>query len=254
MILHEVITAERVAITYRVAGLGARSLAWFVDFGLLLVLIFAGSCLGGVLDIGRRGAGMALGAVILFALMWGYFLLFEWLWHGQTPGKHLLGIRVITRQGTGVSFLQSAVRNILRVADGLPVPMVLYALGFGIAASNRESRRLGDFAADTLVVYVDSRAKPIQAVEEGRGEADRAWRAQVRQRLNQLSREQKQTLLDLTLRRNQLNVEERTRLFRATGEYFQSRMQLVPERYQSAEKFVLALAAEVGKQGFADEG
>src|SRR5262249_11958733 len=153
----------------------------------------------GVLDAGRPGVGFAVFRVWLFAEMWGYFLFFEWLWHGQTPGKWLLGLRVISQEGTGVSFLQSAVRNILRVADGLPLPFLLYGMGFAAAACNRENRRLGDLAAGTLVVHVERRSRPLRAVGEAGGEVDRAWRAQVRQRLGQLDRQQKQALLDLCL-------------------------------------------------------
>jgi uncharacterized RDD family membrane protein YckC len=246
MILHQVITTEKVPFSYRVAGMGSRLLAWLVDAGLLIVLWFAGVFLAVAAEIGRAGMGAAIYAMWLFALMWGYFLLFEWLWHGQTPGKRALGIRVITWEGTSLSFLQSAGRNILRFVDGLPLPFVLYGLGFAVAACNREQRRLGDLLAGTLVVHIDLKAKPIRVFQEGGGEADRVWRAQVRQRLSQLDREQKQAILDLCLRRDQLRVSDRAKLFRATAEYFQDRLSLAPEAYQSDEKFVLLLAAEIG--------
>jgi uncharacterized RDD family membrane protein YckC len=246
MILHEVLTTERVAFTYRVAGIGSRFLAWLVDAALLMVILFIGSCLGGVVEIGRGGLGGAVSLVTGFAVLFVYPIFFEWLWNGQTPGKHLLGIRVVTWQGTGMSFMQSALRNILRAADGLPIPFVLYTLGLAVALCNREQRRLGDLAAGTFVVHAERRARPIQALREASGEADRAWRAQVRQRLNQLERDQKQTILDLSLRRDQLRLSERARLFRATAQYFQDELGLAPEQYQSDEKFVLALAAEIG--------
>jgi uncharacterized RDD family membrane protein YckC len=249
MIVHEVVTTEKVAFTYRVAGIGSRFLAWLVDVGILLVLMFVGLCLGIVIDIGRAGLG---GVVILsarFVLMFGYFLLFEWLWNGQTLGKYVVGIRVVTWEGTSMSFMQSAIRNILRAADGLPFPFVLYGLGFAVAICNREQRRLGDLAAGTLVVHAERRARPIQALLETSGDADRAWRVQVRQRLNLLERDQKQTILDLCLRRDQLRLSERARLFRATAQYFQDELGLAPEQYQSDEKFVLALGSEIGALG-----
>jgi uncharacterized RDD family membrane protein YckC len=249
MILHEVLTTEKVPFTYRVAGVGSRFLAWLVDVGLLLVLMFLGLCLGLVVDIGRAGLGGAVILSVRFAVLFGYFILFEWLWSGQTLGKYVVGIRVVTGQGTSVSFLQSAARNILRVADGLPVPFVLYTLGFAVAVCNREQRRLGDLAAGTLVVHAERRARPIQSLQETSGETDRAWRVQVRQRLNQLGRDQKQTILDLCLRRDQLRLSERARLFRATAQYFQDELGLAPKQYQSDEKFVLALAAEIGTRG-----
>ncbi|HXG09314.1 MAG TPA: RDD family protein [Gemmataceae bacterium] len=249
MLLHEVITTEKVPFTYRVAGIGSRFLAWWCDLMILFGLLLVGNLFVSPLELGRTGVGMAVALLWQFALLWGYFVFFEWLWQGQTPGKRLLGIRVIDWGGTGVSFFQAAVRNILRAADGLPLPFFLYGLGFVVAACNREQRRLGDLAAGTLVVHVERKAQPIQALPEGRSEADRARQALLRQRLGQLDHAQKQTLLDLCLRRDQLRLAERTRLFRALAEYFQGRLDLAPAEYQSDEKFVLQLAAALTERG-----
>ena len=243
MILHEVITTEKVPFHYRVAGLGARFLAWLVDCGLIVLLWFVGVMLGSVLETGRQGLGEALMALWVFMLMWGYFLLFEWLWHGQTPGKRAAGIRVIQGRGTSISFYQAAVRNVLRVVDSLPA---LYGLGFVVAACNREHRRLGDLAAGTLVVHVERKAGPIRSLHDA-GAGDVGHDAPVRQRLAQLDRRQKQTILDLCLRRDQLRVEDRARLFHATAEHLQARLGVVPELLQSDEKFVLQLAAALGE-------
>jgi uncharacterized RDD family membrane protein YckC len=242
---HQVITTEKVPFSYRVAGLGSRFLAWLVDAGLIVILGTAGFCGGVVLERAREGMGLALIFLWIFILTWGYFLLFEWLWHGQTPGKRLLGVRVIQWQGTSVTFYQSAVRNVLRVVDSLPI---FYALGFCAAACNRESRRLGDIAAGTLVVHTERKAKPIEALPDATGQTNAIRQPLIRQRLAQLEREQKQTLLDLSLRRNQLSVRDRARLFRVAAEFLQERLDLAPEQYVSDEKFVLQLAAMLGEQ------
>lgn len=248
MILHEVVSTERVPFHYRVAGFGSRFLAWLIDLALFVLLMVAARFATLPLDVGRLGLGMAVFFVLQFLILWGYFLLFEWLWHGQTPGKRALGIRVIAVEGTAITFIQSAVRNVLRVADGLPLPPLLYGLGFAVAACNRESRRLGDLAAGTLVVHVEGKAKPIQALYDRADEAHRQREALVRQRLEQLDRQQKQTLLELCLRREQLRVADRARLFRATADYFKERLDLAPEEFQSDEKFVLQLAAVLGRR------
>jgi uncharacterized RDD family membrane protein YckC len=248
MILHEVISTEKVPFYYRVAGLGSRFLAWLIDLATMFLFQLAGSFYLLTLEEGRPGLGMAAMFVWQFLVVWGYSLGFEWLWHGQTPGKRALGIRVISLEGTSITFVQSAVRNVLRVADGLPLPPYLYGLGFAVAACNRESRRLGDLAAGTLVVHVEGKAKPIQALHDRSDEAYRRREAQVRQRLEQLDRQQKQTLLELCLRREQLRVADRARLFRATADYFKERLDLTPEEYQSDEMFVLQLAAAIGER------
>ena len=250
MILHQVLTTEKVPFSYRVAGLGSRTLAWLIDFALILVLWAAGALFSFPLELGREGLGAALMAVWIFAVYWGYFLLFEWLWNGQTLGKRALGVRVIQSKGTALTFYNSAVRNIVRFVDALPG---VYAVGFVVAACNRENRRLGDFAADTLVVHVEQRAAPIRALVDGRTAADKVRIGLWRQRLASLEREQKQTLLDLCLRRDQLRVAERTRLFRSAAQYFESRLELTPDEYESDEKFVLQLAAVLSEQGPQEE-
>jgi uncharacterized RDD family membrane protein YckC len=246
MILHQVLTTEKVPFSYRVAGMGSRFLAWLVDVSAIGLLGLMGVLLSAPLELGRAGLGHALVILWVWVLKEGYFLLFEWLWHGQTPGKRLLGIRVIRWRGTAISFYQAAVRNLLRVADALPA---FYALGFAVAALNREHRRLGDLAADTLVVHVDRRAPPVRALHDSAAETDPDRLALFRQRLVQLDREQKQTLLDLCLRREQLRVAERARLFQAAATFVRERLDLAPQPYESNEKFVLQLAAVLGERG-----
>jgi uncharacterized RDD family membrane protein YckC len=244
VIRHEVLTTEKVPFSYRVAGLGSRFLAWLIDLLAIVGLDFMGIIVGSILIIGRPGLGMALFIIWNFVVMYGYFLFFEWLWHGQTPGKYMLGIRVIQ------SFFHSAVRNLLRIADGLPIPLPLGPglLGFVVAACNREQRRLGDLYGDTIVVHVERKVRPLLALPDARSEADRQRLALLRQRLGQLDREQKQTLLDLCLRRDQLHVLERARLFQAAAHFVEKRLELVPEEYESAEKFVLQMAAVLGER------
>jgi uncharacterized RDD family membrane protein YckC len=245
MIVHQVVTTERVPFSYRVAGLGARFLAALVDVLVLVVLFFVGLVLGSVLELGARtGLGLTLFFFWQFALFWGYYLLFEWLWHGQTLGKRIVGIRVIRCNGTSLSFVQAGLRNLVRVVDLLPG---FYGVGFLAALCNREQRRLGDLAADTLVVHVERRAPPIQAVLDA--EADAARLAQWRQRLGRLDRSQRQTLLDLCLRRDQLRVAERAQLFRTAADHIKKRLEILPERYESDEKFVLKLGAILGERG-----
>jgi uncharacterized RDD family membrane protein YckC len=249
VIRHQVLTTEKVPFSYRVAGLGARFLAWLIDAGIMLLLLWMGALFGLIWEIGRAGLGQAVMIFWFFAVTLGYFGLFEWLWQGQTPGKRVVGIRVIRWDGTAVSFYQAGVRNLIRIIDSLPIPLPagVGAVGFLVAAANREHRRLGDLAADTLVVHVERGAQPIRALQDARSEADRARLALLRQRLGQLDREQKQTLLDLCLRREQLRVTERARLFRAAAGFVTGRLDLAPEAYESDEKFVLQLAAALGE-------
>jgi uncharacterized RDD family membrane protein YckC len=238
--LHQVLSTEKVPFTYRVAGLGARYLAFLIDLSLLMLLFIAGVFPATVLEVGRRGLGTLFMAAWMFGLTWGYFLFFEWLWSGQTLGKRIMGLRVITWRGTSITFSQSAARNFLRILEAIPL---VNLVAFLIAWNSRENRRLGDMVADTLVVFVERRPKPIQALTAAATEADRTRLLQLRQRLSQLTRDQKETLIDLCLRRDQLRAAERARLFRATVNYLRERLDLSPQEFESDERFVLQLAA-----------
>ena len=85
---------------YELAGLGSRALATFVDTGLLLLLMVAATLVFSGLAKWLGSLSVVLMIVLPFAFVWGYFALFEGLSQGQTPGKRLLGLRVIGTPGT----------------------------------------------------------------------------------------------------------------------------------------------------------
>lgn len=242
---HEIVTTEKVILSYCVAGVGARLLAWLVDAGAILLLCVAGIGLASALEGARSGVGIWLLMIWFFVLQWGYFLFFEWLWQGQTPGKRLMGIRVLGREGTSPSFFQSAVRNLVRSVDALPTFGLIpcYGLGFAVCAANSDSRRLGDLAAGTLVVYSQRRRPLIHALHELRTTDEVGRDSWVRQRLEAMDRAQKQTLLDLCLRREQLQLSDRARLFADIAQYARTRLGLESAEFESDEKFVMRLAA-----------
>jgi len=91
-----------------------------------------------------------------FFLLWGYYMVFEIAWSGQTPGKRVLGIRVIRENGYPIRAVDSVVRNLVRVIDAPPFGFVIGAL---VMLLNARSKRLGDFAAGTLVVREGKRQR-----------------------------------------------------------------------------------------------
>ncbi len=143
-------TPELVTFRYDVAGIGTRFLAQAIDAclllaGLLEVILVA--VLVGTLTSGP--AGLALGVVLAFLLVMTYFPLFELAWAGQTPGKRALGVRVTGLHGEPPDRTQLVIRNLLRLIDFLPA---YYGIGIVAMFVSRNSRRLGDLAAGTLVV------------------------------------------------------------------------------------------------------
>jgi uncharacterized RDD family membrane protein YckC len=145
----KVSTPDHIEFEYHVAGIGTRFCALAVDhliqFGLLLAVVFGYAAFG--MDVFFEMS--ALMTVLTFAIMFLYFLLFEWLWAGLTPGKRSVGIRVIYEDGRPLDFAGSSIRNVLRLADFLPA---LYGLGIAAMFVSPKSQRLGDMAGGTLVV------------------------------------------------------------------------------------------------------
>ena len=154
-------TPEQTVLSYTVAGVGSRAAAAVVDqliigaagFVLSIVVLVAGAAFSGKsASAARTSAGwaMALSVLLGFALVWGYYVVFEALWDGQTPGKRWLGIRVVQDGGYSVSFGASAARNLLRIVDFLPA---LYGVGLTSVAINKSGKRIGDMVAGTFVVH-----------------------------------------------------------------------------------------------------
>jgi uncharacterized RDD family membrane protein YckC len=142
-------TPEGIDLTLRPAGLVVRALAFGVDLlirGLLLGALFALlSALGSF--------GLGLGALLMFLVNWWYMVLFEVLNQGRSPGKALLGLRVVQDDGTPIGWSASLLRNLLRFVDLLPFG---YFFGALCSLQHPAFKRLGDLAAGTLVVYVDT--------------------------------------------------------------------------------------------------
>ncbi len=101
---------------------------------------------------------VAILGLISFILLWGYYIFFEILWNGQSPGKRWVGLRVIRIDGTPITLSESIIRNLVRIIDFLPTA---YGVGVVTMFINTNSRRVGDLAAGTIVVH-DREAKGLE--------------------------------------------------------------------------------------------
>lgn len=152
----DVATPERVAVELPIAGVGSRAMAYLVDVALLflvgIALYFAVTFLvpdpvNAVLGLSR--AFKIAGAVVVFAALWIYWTVFEVLSHGQTIGKRLLKIRVVRLDGSPVTAVDSAIRNLLRVVDFFPA---CYPVGLVTMLFDPKHRRVGDLVAGTVLI------------------------------------------------------------------------------------------------------
>ena len=114
------------------------------------------------------GLGLAgLYFLLLFAVTLLYPIFFEALWNGATPGKRVCNLAVVHADGTPVGWPAAFLRNVVRIADALPLG---YAVGLASMLLDRQFRRLGDLAAGTVVIHRDAIAKPSKAAR-AEGEA-----------------------------------------------------------------------------------
>ena len=162
----EIVTPENIAFEYRVAGPFRRLPAYLLDVLFRFVAMVAIVFRGPRMTLGTLGAGGMAVAIIFvawFLMSWFYGALFETFWNGQTPGKYLLRLRVLTVDGEPISAWQAVLRNILRAADALPTVALpgmdakaaiipLYMAGLFACLASRRYQRLGDLVAGTMVV------------------------------------------------------------------------------------------------------
>ncbi|MDQ3263110.1 MAG: RDD family protein [Myxococcota bacterium] len=242
--VHEVLTPEYVEFRYPLAGLYSRFLAWLVDAGIILLGFAAVMMVLAQVMAGFPGFLSALGFVLYFLLDWGYAMVLETWWSGQTVGKRLLGIRVIQESGVRLGFIQAALRNLARAVDRLPF---LYLVGATTAVLSSSQQRLGDLLAGTIVVRDRRQKLPAsltRAPEEAQLLADPAFTS----RLSQLSAEEQEVVLSAALRREELAMEARLKLFHALSEHLQSRGFYQPA-HLSDEKLVLLVASGLARRG-----
>lgn len=166
------VTPERVSLGYDLAGLGSRAAAAVVDVTIqallwLALLIVFGVVVSRFSDLLDAAAPAVMAGLLIlvflggFFLLWGYYLVFEIIWSGQTPGKRALGLRVIRENGYPIRPGDAVVRNLVRIIDGPPFAAVVGAL---VMLLNERSKRLGDFAAGTIVVREGKRLRLADVV------------------------------------------------------------------------------------------
>jgi uncharacterized RDD family membrane protein YckC len=155
-----VVTPENVTVTYELAGVASRFLAALVDAFIQIVAIGLLSAVAYLVGSNVPAAANVAVAVLImgvFTTFFGYHILFEALWKGQSPGKRLLGLRVVRDGGLPVTFTSIVTRNLVRLVDFL---LVFYGIGILSIIFSRQFKRLGDFAAGTIVVREETLLPP----------------------------------------------------------------------------------------------
>jgi len=161
-------TPERVPLAFALASIGNRFLAvaidHFIQYFAIFVVAYAFISLLGIKDFASEESSaqflqempkwtIAVLIIVLFLIFSGYFVLFEWLWNGQTPGKRLLKLRVIREDGRPITLWEALARNLLRIFDAVPgFVLPVYSVGLITIFMNKRDQRIGDMFAGTVVI------------------------------------------------------------------------------------------------------
>jgi uncharacterized RDD family membrane protein YckC len=231
-------TPEGIVFPLAIAGVMRRFLALVLDQLCIIALsMLTGMILHLIGTISPDLSG-ALTLITQFALSIGYPIVFEWYWHGQTPGKKVFRIRVMDVQGLRLTFSQVVVRNLLRLVDAIPF---FYLVGGTAAMFNPRGQRIGDFAANTVVVYHPHLSEPdLDQILADKYNSFRTYphlAARLRQRI---SPQAAGIMLQALLRRDSLDPTDRLDLFDEIKSYVESLVQFPRETTEgmSNEQYV----------------
>ena len=220
-------TPEGIVFALPLAGPVTRFLAWLVDFFVLAAASVVVARLLALFSWLPEDFVQAGGILVFFILQTGYAIACEWRWRGQTIGKRVVGLRVMDVQGLHLQFSQIVIRNLLRFVDSLPA---LYLLGGAVCFFNSRAQRLGDIAANTIVVRLAEPREPdLSQLLAGKFNSLRAH-AHLAARLRQrVSPGEAQAALQALVRRDTLEPAARVRLFAELAAHFRALVEFPPE-------------------------
>ncbi len=184
-------TPERVPLAFALASIGNRFLAvlidHFIQYMAILIVAWAFISWSGIGDMNSIERDellaqmskwtIALMIVILFLIFAGYFIFFEWLWNGQTPGKRLMKLRVIREDGRPITLWEAVARNLLRIFDAIPGFFIpIYSIGLVSIFLSSRDQRFGDMFSGTVVIRERTDEAPTFAETFSNQISDAAFR------------------------------------------------------------------------------
>ena len=224
-------TPEGIAFSYQLAGPVARCMAWALDLIAILVIGQGVSSVCAKLGIISPDFAAALSMIAYFVVSIGYGVFTEWAWRGQTFGKRIMRLRVMDAHGLRLQFNQILMRNLLRFADLLPG---CYLVGGVAMVLSRRAQRLGDLAANTVVVHIPRHAEPdLDQLLAGKFNSLRQFphlEARLRQRATPA---EARLALQSLVRRDDLEPNARVRLFADLAEHFKTLVPFPPEAIEA---------------------
>jgi uncharacterized RDD family membrane protein YckC len=231
-------TPEGIVFSQILAGPAARFMAWLIDLLCVGVVLFSLSMILRAVAAVSPGIAGAVSTLGFFVINIAYGIVFEWIWRGQTVGKRLFGLRVVDADGLHLQFDQIVTRNLLRLVDALPF---LYFVGGLSCWLSRKCQRLGDIAANTIVVRIPVTTEPdLDQLLAGKYNSLRSYvhlAARLRQRV---SPGEAAIALEALVRRDEFEPASRVQLFEQLAAHFQSKVSFPAEATDgvAAEQYI----------------
>lgn len=224
-------TPEGVVFSQLLAGPLSRFMAWLVDFAVVMAIQMLVGMFLGFFGMLAGEFIFAVQIILLFALNFGYSILLEWRWRGQTLGKRAMRLRVVDAQGLRLKFNQIVIRNLLRMVDMLPL---FYLVGGTACVLSRRAQRLGDFAANTVVVRIPKHTTPnLEQITTGKYNSFRDY-PHLEARLRQsVDTQEASTALQALVRRDSLDPAARVELFAEMAGHFRQLVEFPLEATES---------------------
>ena len=220
-------TPEGVVFSQTLAGPVTRFLAWAIDLMCMSVILITLNMIVGFAAFISPDLANALGVFFYFIVSVGYAMTLEWMWRGQTVGKRVLRLRVVDAHGLRLQFSQVAIRNLLRIVDLLPG---LYVVGGAATLLTRKAQRLGDVAANTVVIRIPRIVEPnLETLQSDKYNSLRAHPhlcARLRQRVTPA---EAATALQAIVRRDEMEAAARVQLFGELAAHFKTKVDFPAE-------------------------
>jgi uncharacterized RDD family membrane protein YckC len=213
----------------QLAGPVTRSLALVIDICCISAASIMLNKVLGVLGIFSPDIFRALYLILYFVLSIGYGIISEWYWRGQTIGKRMLHLRVMDVRGLRLQFSQIVIRNLMRIIDSIPV---FYLVGGVSCILNRHSQRLGDFAANTVVVRSPEIDEPdLDQLLSDKYNSLREYPLLTARLRKYVSPQEAGIALQSLIRRNELDPQSRLTLFKELASHFHSKVKFPEEAF-----------------------
>lgn len=238
-----VVTPEAVPLQFSEAGVGSRGIAFLIDLAILVAVLLALNAFLGYLIDDAAGplpewVVISITLVVNFVVFFGYWIGFETLMHGRTPGKAAIGLRVVTVEGSPVRFRHAAARAALGQID--------FTLTGGVAAVlsallSKRQQRLGDMVAGTVVLRERSAAPAPSATQFRVPDGAEAYAATID--VSGLSPQEYETIREYLMRSWDLSAEARVEIARRLAVGIATKLRHTPPRNVNPPLFLQCVAA-----------